>query len=46
VKVESDGVTLTVPDNTTSVDVTGAHATCTKGTFAFSGSTGKYAWGP
>ncbi len=46
VKVESDGVTITVTDNTTSVDVTGAHAACTKGTFAFSGSTGEYAWGP
>ena len=46
VKVESDGVTITVTDNTTSVDVAGAHAACTKGTFAFSGSTGEYAWAP
>ena len=46
VKVESDGVTITVTDNTTTVDVTGAHAACAKGTYAFSGSTGKYAWGP
>ncbi len=45
-KVESDGVTITVTDNTTTVDVTGVHAACTKGTFAFSGSTGEYAWGP
>ena len=45
VKVESDGVTITVTDTTT-VDVTGAHAVCTKGTFAFSGSTGAYTWTP
>ena len=43
-KVESDGVTITVTDNTTSVDVAGTHATCTKGTFSFSGSTGVYSW--
>ena len=46
VKVESDGVTITVTDNTTSVDVAGTHATCTKGTFSFSGSAGRYAWSP
>ena len=46
VEIESDGVTITVTDNTTSVDVTGTHATCTKGTFSFGGSTGKYAWTP
>ena len=45
-KVESDGVTITVTDNTTTVDVEGTHAVCTKGTFAFSGSTGKYTWTP
>lgn len=43
-KVESDGVTITVKDNTTSIDVAGTHATCTKGTFSFSGSTGVYSW--
>ena len=43
-KVESDGVTITVKDNTTSIDVDGTHATCTKGTFSFSGSTGVYSW--
>lgn len=43
-KVESDGVTITVTDNTTSIDVAGTHATCTKGTFSFSGSTGVYSW--
>ena len=46
VKVESDGVTITVTDNTTSVDVAGEHTACTKGIFSFSGSTGEYAWGP
>ena len=46
VEIESDGVTITVTDNTTSVDVTGTHATCTKGTFSFGGSTGKYTWTP
>ncbi len=44
VKIESDGVTITVTDNTTAVDVTGTHATCPKGTFSFSGSTGRYDW--
>ena len=44
VKVESDGVTITVTDNTTTVDVAGTHATCTKGTFSFSGSSGAYSW--
>ena len=44
VKVESDGVTITVTDNTTTIDVAGTHAACTKGTFSFDGSTGKYAW--
>ena len=46
VKVESDGVTIAVTDNTTSVDVAGTHATCTKGTFSFSGSSGTYDWTP
>lgn len=46
VKVESDGVTIAVTDNTTSVDVAGTHATCTKGTFSFSGSSGEYDWTP
>ncbi len=46
VTIESDDVTITVTDNTTSVDVTGTHATCTRGTFTFSGSTGEYAWVP
>lgn len=44
VKTESDGVTITVTDNTTTVDVTDTHAACTKGTFSFTGSTGIYAW--
>ena len=44
VKTESDGVTITVTDNTTTVDVTGTHTACTKGTFSFTGSTGIYAW--
>ena len=43
-KIESDGVTITVTANTTTIDVTGTHETCTKGTFSFSGSTGVYAW--
>ena len=46
VKTESDGVAITVTDNTTSVDVTGTHATCTKGTFSFTGGSGEYTWTP
>ncbi len=46
VKVESDGVTTNVTDNPPTVDVTGTHAACTKGTSSFSGSTSEYAWTP
>lgn len=42
--VSSDGVSLTVTDNTTDVDVSATHGSCTKGTFSFDGGTGVYAW--
>jgi len=48
-KVQSDGVDIQVnvdDTTTTTVTVRGTHAACTKGTFAFSGSTGEYAWTP
>ncbi len=40
--VSSDGVTVTVTANTTDVDVSAEHGSCTKGTFSFTESTGVY----
>ena len=44
VVIQSQGVTTTVTDNAISVDVTGSHGDCTKGTYTFLGATGVYAW--